>query len=320
MPAISIIAVLLLCVLAIPWLGPQNQDQPKTSVPTPPPATPLIPEKENTVVGWLDIIPFTSKIFHNTRMLRVWVPGNYFSPRNAHRMYPVLYMQDGQNLFDKATALNGEWQLDETADHLIGSFQIGQMFIVGIDNAGDAHQRAVEYLPYPDSLNPDSPGTAEVHGKDYAKFLVTEVMPFLERRYRIATGAVNTGIGGSSYGAVVSLYTVLHYPGMFSRALIESPILEVGNGQILNDADKVRKLPQKMYIGVGTEEGRDAAISAELVKSVEDLDKILRARGMGSTRLKVVVENGGHHNEAAWSKRLPDAMLFLYGNRNEEPR
>jgi len=313
MPPLSIITLLLLWVLATPWLAAQNQDQPKASVPTTPAATPLIPEKENTVVGWLDIIPFTSKIFHNTRMLRVWVPGNYFSPHNAHRKYPVFYMQDGQNLFDKATALNGEWQLDETADHLIGSFQIGQMFIVGIDNAGDAHQRAIEYLPYPDSLDPQSPGTEEVRGKDYAKFLITEVMPFLERRYRIATGAVNTGIGGSSYGAVVSLYTALHYPGVFSRALIESPILEIGNGQILNDAERATQLPQKMYIGVGTEEGRDARTSAEFVKSVEDLDKILRARGMGPTRLKVVVEEGGHHNEATWSKRLPEAMLFLYG-------
>jgi predicted alpha/beta superfamily hydrolase len=272
----------------------------------------VIPERENTVVGWLDVVPFTSKIFHNTRMLRVWVPGNYFSPHNAHRKYPVLYMQDGQNLFDKATASAGEWQMDETADHLIGSFQIGQMFIVGIDHAGD--KRSEEYLPYPDPQNKHSP--SELRGKEYQKFLINEVMPFLEKKYRIAPGAANTGIGGSSYGAVVSLYTALERPTVFGHVLVESPPLWVGNGQLLKDAEKAKALPQKMYIGVGTAESDDPKNSAEEVQEVRELEKILQAKGMGPSRLKVVVEEGTHHNEAAWSSRLPQAMLFLYGRNN----
>ena len=163
-------------------------------------------------------------------------------------------MQDGQNLFDKATAFAGEWQMDETADHLIGSFQIPQMFIVGIDSVGD--QRSAEYLPYPDQHNPKSPGAADVHGKEYARFLMTEVMPFLEKKYRIATGPASTGIGGSSYGAVVSLYTALEHPTVFGHVLIESPPLWVGDGQLLKDAEKAKLLPQKIYIGVGTAERR----------------------------------------------------------------
>jgi predicted alpha/beta superfamily hydrolase len=286
---------------------------PQTTPPAPPTAS-IIPERENTVVGWLDVIPFTSKIFHNTRMLRVWVPGNYLSPHNAHRKYPVLYMQDGQNLFDKATAFAGEWQMDETADHLIGSFKIGQMFIVGIDNAGD--QRGAEYLPYPDPHNPQSPTEKELRGKEYAKFLMTEVMPFLERRYRIATGAANTGIGGSSYGAVASLYAALEHPAVFGHVLIESPPLWVGDGQLLKDAEKAKLLPQKMYIGVGTAESEDLKSSGEEVKNVQDLEKILRAKGMGETRLKVVVEEHATHNEGAWARRLATAMLFLYGRSN----
>ena len=153
-------------------------------------------EKEHTVLGVLEITPFTSKIFHNTRMLRVWLPANYGSPRNAHRSYPVLYMQDAQNLFDEATSDAGEWHVDETVDHLVGSFKIPPMIVVGIDYAGD--KRSSEYLPYPDPHHKqyDVPVPKELRGKEYATFLLTEVMPFIEKKYRVSRGAANTGIGG----------------------------------------------------------------------------------------------------------------------------
>ncbi len=305
------VALVWFVLLAAALPAQNRQDTGKVPAPAPAPTASLIPEKENTVVGWLDVIPFTSQIFHNTRMLRVWVPGNYLSPHNAHRKYPVLYMQDGQNLFDKATAFAGEWQMDETADHLIGSFQIGQMFIIGIDNTGET--RSTEYLPYPDSHNPHSPGAKETRGTDYARMVVTEVMPFLQKRYRIATGPVNTGIGGSSYGAVAALYAALKYPGVFGHLLIESPPLWIGDGELLKDIEKARALPQKIYIGVGTSESSDPKESGEEVQEVRDLEKLLHAKGLGPTRLKVVVQEGAKHNEAAWSSRLPEAMLFLYG-------
>ncbi len=145
---------------------------------------------------------------------------------------------------------------------------------------------------------------------------MTEVMPFLEKKYRIATGPASTGIGGSSYGAVVSLYTALEHPTVFGHVLIESPPLWVGDGQLLKDAEKAKLLPQKIYIGVGTAESEDLKSSGEEVQDVRELEKILRAKGMGATRLKVMVEEGAHPNEAAWSHRLPEAMLFLYGRAN----
>ncbi len=266
------------------------------------------------MVGWLDVIPFTSKIFHNTRMLRVWVPGNYLSPHNAHRYYPVLYMQDGQNLFDEATASAGEWHVDETLDHLIGSFQVGQMFVVGIDSPGEPPRNG-EYLPYPESRNatPGASGGQDAQGKEYAKMLMTEVMPFIEKRYRVARGAANTGIGGSSYGGTISLYIALHDPATFGKALIESPILGAGDKQLLRDAQAAKSLPQKMYIGIGTNEGPDSTPDTGLVQDVRELEGILRAKGMGPARLKVTVEQGGTHNEGAWSRRLSNALLFLYG-------
>ena len=261
----------------------------------------------------LEITPFTSKIFHNTRMLRVWLPANYGSPRNAHRSYPVLYMHDAQNLFDDATSNSGEWHVDETVEHLVGSFKIPPMIVVGIDHAGD--KRSSEYLPYYDPHNKQygTPDEKDLRGKDYTAFLLTEVMPFIEKKYRVSRGAANTGIGGSSYGGVISLYAVLQHPGIFGHVLVESPVLGVGDGQLLKDAEKAKQLPQKMFLAMGTSETKDTEYNAQLVKSVEELQTILRKKGMGPDRLKVVVEEGAVHNEGAWSRRLPEGLLFLYG-------
>ena len=301
----------LVCVMLLLAVG-RAQEKPVAAT-APSQAVQAPAEREHTVLGVLEITPFTSKIFHNTRMLRVWLPANYGSPRNAYRSYPVLYMHDAQNLFDDATSNVGEWHVDETVDHLVGSFKIPPMIVVGIDHAGE--NRSSEYLPYPDPHHEqyDVPVPKDLRGKDYATFLLTEVMPFIEKKYRVSRGAANTGIGGSSYGGVISLYTVLQHPGIFGHVLIESPVLGVGNGQLLKDAENAKQLPQKMFLAMGTSETRYPEYNAELVKSVEELQTILRKRGMGPERLKVVVEEGATHNEEAWSRRLPDALVFLYG-------
>jgi len=298
------------------FTAPLAAQQANAKTKSPPGYTPGITtitsfDKDHTVVGWLEIVPFESKIFHNTRMLRVLVPANYFSPHNAHRSYPVLYMQDGQTLFDEATSPNGEWHMDETVEHLVGGFKIPPMFVVGIDNAGE--NRASEYLPYPDPLNDKAEDEKDVLGKEYARFLSTEVMPFIEKRYRISRGAMNTGLGGSSYGGDVSLYTALLYPSTFGRVLVESPELWIGNKQLLKDAEKARQLPQKIYIGVGASEAAEPTRSTDIVSQVRDLETTLVKKSMGASRLRIAIEEGGQHNLAAWSRRLPDALLFLYG-------
>ncbi len=311
------IAMLLASSLAVtaPLAAQSGKPKSKTQSPASTPSVTTITsfDKDHTVIGWLEIVPFESKIFHNTRMLRVLVPANYFSPHNAHRSYPVLYLQDGQDLFDEATSSKGEWHVDETVEHLVGSFKIPPMFVVGIDNAGD--QRSSEYLPYPDPLN-DKDGAADeknLQGKEYARFLTTEVIPFIEKRYRIARGAMNTGLGGSSYGGDIALYTALEYPGVFGHLLVESPELWIGTNQLLKDAQSAKQLPQKMYIGIGTAEASEPTRSTDIVNQVRDLEAILVKKGTGASQLRVAIEEGGRHDEAAWSRRLPDALLFLYG-------
>ena len=313
MPRLWIIRFVVLSCMIFPAVQAQEKSKAKIPNVTPGASTITSFDKDHTVVGWVEIIPFESKILHNTRMLRVLVPANYFSPHNAHRTYPVLYLQDGQNLFDDATSNAGEWHVDETAEHLVGSFKIPPMFVVGIDHAGTT--RSSEYLPYPNdrSQQPSARDENEVRGKAYVEFLITEVMPFIEKKYRVSRGAANAGLGGSSYGGDISLDTVLEHPRIFGHVLIESPVLWIGNDQLIKDAAKAKQLPQKMYLGIGTNETTDQQPSAEIVKSAEELEKILRNKGPGPSRLNVVVAEGAQHNEAAWSRRLPEALLFLYG-------
>ena len=112
---------------------------------------------------------------------------------------------------------------------------------------------------------------------------------------------------------MISLYTVLQHPGVFGHVLVESPVLGVGDGQLLKDAETAKQLPQKMFLAMGTNETKDPEYNAQLVKSVKELETILRKNGMGPDRLEVVAEEGATHNEGAWSRRLPEALLFLYG-------
>jgi predicted alpha/beta superfamily hydrolase len=301
----ALLASLLFCATSLVAQGKASQTKPTPGVTT---ITSF--DRDHTVIGWLEIVPFESKIFHNKRMLRVLVPANYFSPHNVRRSYPVLYLQDGENLFDEATSPQGEWHVDETVEHLVGAFKIPPMFVVGIDSAGD--QRSSEYLAYPDPLNKDVTEKNAL-GKDYARFITTEVMPFIEKRYRISRGPQNTGIGGSSYGALIALYTALKYPTQFGHVLVESPELRIGDRQLTKDAEKASVLPRKIYVGIGTKEGNDPSQSPLVVDDVRALEAVLVKKGMGATRLRVVIEEGGQDNEAAWSRRLPDALLFLYG-------
>ena len=316
------------------FFGPQliaqsPQDKPATapaSTSLPPeqatqePAAPLLPEmkplidpKEPSVLGELEIITINSKVYKNIRNLRVWLPANYFAPVNRNKHYPVLYMQDGQNLFDEATAVNHEWKFDETVQFLTGSMRIGPMIVVGIDSTP---RRANEYLPYPDANNKELGKfeTQDVHGKQYGDFVITEVMPLIGKKYRVLTGPHSTGLGGAMYGADAALYAALAHPGVFGKVLLESPVLAVGNEQLLKDAEKATQFPEKIYIGVGTAEEPDDKASAKNVEEVTELEKLLRAKGLGPSRLEVVVEKGAKHDEVVWSKRLQSAVLFLYGS------
>lgn len=258
-----------------------------------------------------------SKVFNNTRSIRVLLPPDYDLPANHKRRYPVLYLNDGQNLFDVSTSVFNplEWEVDETFVKLIAQKQITPLIIVGIDNAGK-RARPNEYLPYEDKFL--TPPVASPEGKKFPDFLLEEVMPLINQTYRTQSDEAGTGIGGSSYGAVAALYAVMSKPGVFGKLLLESPSLYIGEGQLLKTAPNVSRWPGKIYLGAGTnEEGqqkcRPQDRSQDVVQDVLKLERVLRSAGVGKDRLMLRLDECAIHNETAWARRFPVALKFLYG-------
>jgi enterochelin esterase-like enzyme len=245
-----------------------------------------------------------------TRRVTVWLPPGYQRRLKSYR-YSVLYLNDGQNLFDPSRAFAGAtWQVGETAADLIRRRRIPPMLIVGIDHGSE--RRAREYLPVEDARNPDA---RRPLGREYAEFVTREVLPFIARTYPVMRSAAATGYGGSSYGAVAALYASLLKPGTFGRLLIESPSLYVGRNYLLRLARKAERWPSRVYLGVGTTEtGRDDW-NEETSGNVLKLGKILQQAGLGERRLRLRVAPGAAHTESAWAARLPEALEFLFASR-----
>ncbi len=265
-------------------------------------------ESSLELAGELRLHELQSRIFRNTRMLRVWLPPGYSAPENQGRHYPVFYLNDGQNLFDPATAYIGvDWQADEAADRLIRENRIPPLILAGIDNA--QKDRAREYLPYR-SFNPP---VMRPQGKHYPDFLWNEVMPFLYRHYRIARGPENTGLGGSSLGAIVSLYTAMARPGIFGRLLLESPSLFLFNRLFLKSSRAFRQWPDKIFMAMGTNEAGSKERDRQVVEDVRVFERVLRRAGLREDRLLVRIDEGATHNEREWGKRFPEALAFLFG-------
>jgi enterochelin esterase-like enzyme len=259
--------------------------------------------------GDLRIHEFPSRVFRNTRYLRIWLPPGYDDASNAGRHYPVLYLNDGQNLFETSTAFAGvEWQVDETADRLIREGTVPPMIFVGIDNTGK--ERIREYMPFR-SMHPRM---LRVRGRYYPDFLIKEVMPFVQRNYRIATGPENTGLGGSSLGALIALYTAIARPGLIGRLLLESPSLWASGRQLVKESRSVRIWPERMFLAVGSAEAGSAERSRTVVDDVRELAAVMRRAVLSESRLRLVVKDGAGHNEAAWAERFPEALRFLYGS------
>jgi predicted alpha/beta superfamily hydrolase len=254
--------------------------------------------------GMLWLHELRSEVFGNTRLLRVWLPPDYDGWGEVR--YPVLYLNDGQNLFDPATAFAGvHWQVGETATRLITEHKIPPLIIVGIDNT---RSRAREYIPY----NSRDPRVLNPKGKCYPEFLQREVIPLIEQCYPVKRGPENTGLGGSSLGGLITLYTQLAAPEVFGKLLIESPSLYVANRKILEECRSLHSWPARTYLGMGEREVGDAEKDARIVEDFHQLEAILRAAGLDEKRLKVRIDEGATHSESSWAARFPEALEFLY--------
>jgi len=263
----------------------------------------------DAATGDLRLHEFKSRIFRNTRFLRVWLPPGYDQSENSALRYPVLYLNDGQNLFEASTSFTGvEWCVDETADRLIRKGIVPPMIIVGIDH-GDK-DRFREYMPYR-SLQPMM---LRVQGQRYPTFLIKEVMPFVARNYRVASGPENTGLGGSSLGALISLYTAAVRPGLIGRLLLESPSLWASNRQMIRESREIKRWPERIFLATGTAEAGRVDRDRSMVDDVRELAAIFGRAGVSQNRLRLFVDDGATHHESAWARRFPDALTFLFGN------
>lgn len=281
------------------------------------------PEQSNHV----ELLTLTSKVFNNTRTIRVLLPPDYRKSDHEAQKYPVFYFNDGLMVFD-----NGKpgLKIEEIAYDLINSKSMPPVIFVGIDNGActdtsknEIVDRADEYLPYADAgFKPGhtyDPEPENPHGKMFPDFLINEVMPLINQHYRILSGPENTGIGGFSYGGVSALYTVITRPNVFGKLLLESTPLWIGpDGELMKDAAAAKTWPAVVYIESGTRESDDAVFNAEGKKNQQLLVSLIRARSP-QTRVGLHRQQGATHNSVAWRSRLPKALQFLFAATTNTP-
>jgi predicted alpha/beta superfamily hydrolase len=265
------------------------------------------PPGAHTVVGNLKILKrLWSPQRRNRRDILVYLPLSY---TQGDKCYPVIYMHDGQNLFDQATSFAGEWQVDETMEAL--SLKGYEAIVVGIPNMG--HQRLDEYSPFPE------PRHSQGQGEPYLDFMLETLKPLIDQQLRTLPDRAHTGIIGSSMGGLISLYAFFRYPEVFGFVGAMSPSLWFARGMIFSYLEEASFTPGKIYLDTGTLEKTDFVtdrlLSARLSPyrtSVQAMVDLLYHKGYRpGHNLLYVEEEDGLHNEAAWARRLPEALQFL---------
>ncbi len=236
------------------------------------------------------------------REVAVYVPANYSAETDAR--YPVLYLHDGQNLFDPGTAfLGNHWRLKEVADELIHAGQIQPVIIAGIYNARE--HRINEYTSVSDSRGYGGRAGA------YGRLVVKQIKPFIDAQYRTFTDADNTGLGGSSLGGLVTLHLGLRYPRIFQKLIVMSPSVWWAGQTILKDVEKLRRKPQlKIWLDIGTCEGLKPSDSVRDVVSLRDV--LIRKGWQLGRDLSFVEDEGAAHDEKAWGFRMRAALKVLF--------
>ena len=256
------------------------------------------PAVEHTLTGDVRTHPdFHSRFLEHDRTIVVYLPPGY-DQESAER-YPVLYLHDGQNVFDRATSVGEEWRVDEAAQSLILAGEIEPIIVVGIYNTG-VH-RIDEYTPTAAS---DGGG----HAADYGRMLVEELKPFIDETYNTLPSAASTAIGGSSLGGLLTLFLGLRYPTAFNRLAVLSPSVWWDDREIVREVDALPgRLPLRIWLDAGTAEGEQVITDARALRDA------LVAKGwrLGED-LSYLEVPGGEHNEQSWAARIDSVLKFLF--------
>ncbi len=229
------------------------------------------------------------------RTITAYMPPGYND--RPDRRYPVLYMQDGQNLFEPERAFGGNaWKLDAAADRVIGDRTAHPMIIIGVDHAGEA--RVEEYTPTRDETRHAGGGADE-----YGAFLIDQIKPAIDQRYRTTPAAV---IGGSSLGGLISVYLALKRPDVFSAAAVMSPSVWWHNRSVLAAVESFEGQRPRLWVDIGGREGGEALNGARALRNA------LQAKGWTSANLQYEEDRRGEHSERAWARRAGRVLEFLF--------
>jgi len=257
------------------------------------------PGGQSTATANVSVISTSFQMPQLGRTRRVWIylPNGYAS---STRRYPVLYMQDGQNVFDNLTAFAGEWGVDEALNQLQASGQDPTgCIVVAVDNGGTA--RLDEYSPW------NNPQYGGGQGDQYVDFLVQTLKPYIDQNYRTLTTRENTGIAGSSMGALIATYAALRYPTVFSKVGVFSPAFWFANTQLHQYLAQHPANPDtRFYFVAGTTE------SSTMVPQMRAVHDSLARHGVPITNLRLLTHADGQHAEWYWRREFPAAYQWLF--------
>lgn len=238
--------------------------------------------------------PFTIPVLDRQRTVRLYLPPSY---GGGTRRYPVVYMHDGQNLFDDATSYAGEWGVDETLNASAARGGL-EAIVVGIDNGGAL--RMTELNPF------DHPRFGRGEGEAYVGFIVDVLKPWIDSHYRTLAGPEHTAVIGSSMGGLISDYAIHRHSAVFGRAGVLSPAY--WTAPAIYDYAQSHPLPagSRVYFSMGEREGESA------IPDVQRMHALMAAQRAepGAVTLRIVP--GAEHNEAAWRAELPRVLDFLF--------
>jgi predicted alpha/beta superfamily hydrolase len=232
------------------------------------------------------------------RERRIWIylPPDY---NESDKAYPVLYMHDGQNIFDVATSFSGEWEVDESLNELFDNGDEG-IIVVAIDNGGE--ERINEYSPW---VNPQYGGG---EGDEYINFIVDNLKPYIDESFRTLPEREHTGIMGSSLGGLISMYAAIEHQDVFSKAGIFSASFWFSDQSYMHVANTGKQEDMKIYLIAGAQEGSGGG-------QVEDMfamyNTLLNA-GFSEDELVALAHPDGQHSEWYWAREFPDAYEYLY--------
>lgn len=249
--------------------------------------------------------PFAIPALGRDREIAVYLPPNY--DLEPSRRFPVLYMWDGENLFDPATAFNQEWQIDETCDRLFAEGRLQPMIVVGIYNGGE--NRLSELSPWRDMRL-----GARGEGHAFFRWVVGWLKDFIDTEFRTLSGPEHTGVAGSSVGGLASLYVAYRYPLVFGRVAALSPAFWFARGQIFRYvASRERPAGTRVYLDCGERETARVHPKRDFYKVAASMVDLLCQQGFEAGQdLMWVSDPQGTHSEADWARRIGPALEFLF--------